>query len=123
MALSRKQLKVLPVLLSTPTLAAAARVSKVSRRQLDRWLQQSDFKKELDAAARELFAGALLRLRAGAPAAASTISQLRSTASTDGVRLRAACATFDLIARADLSDVLARLEKLEALQEKHPAGV
>ena len=45
--LTTRQRMALPILASAPSVAAAARLSNVGRRTLDRWLRDDDFREEL----------------------------------------------------------------------------
>jgi hypothetical protein len=121
MTLSRKQLRTIPLILSQPSLAAAATAAGVAPRTLDRWLAQPAFRAAVDGAAREIFQEALIKLRAKAPAAADTVDRLRRKAKSEAVRLRAALAVFNLVSRADLEDILQRLEALEEEQREENA--
>jgi len=108
-----KQQRAVLALLRERTVSEAAAAAGVGERTLYKWLKLPEFKAALADASRALFADAIDKLRAEAPEAVETIRELRVSAQTDSVRLRAALAVFDVIAKADLEEMTRRLEALE----------
>jgi len=114
--LSSDQRRAILALISTKSVAEAAKQSKVGQRTLWRWLGNPDFKGELVAAEGELIDSAtrrLLQLQAGAIDTVETL--MNDQLVRHSVRLRAAQTVLDhLLKLRELRNVEARLAALEA---------
>ena len=76
--LTKRQLQVLPFLLSCPTYEEAARQAHVSVKQIYCWLKTSDFKAELDKRRNEIIEEAVNKLKYNTTIAADTLIALLS---------------------------------------------
>jgi hypothetical protein len=97
MALTRKQLAVIPILMSTLTNKEAAMVSGIGLRTLQRWLaEDEEFKAELLKAGKRTIDQNSLRLIGSQGQAISVmLAILNSPTSTDADRLKAARLLFE----------------------------
>jgi transposase-like protein len=95
-----KQRTGLLALLSTPSVAAAARASGLSRETLHRWLRDPDFRAELDWHRDEAFRIGLCRVVSAAERAVETLTELLRYGSPR-VQLKAAKATLGLVLGAN----------------------
>jgi hypothetical protein len=112
--LPRKQEQAIAALLSEPTVAAAAAAADVSERTLRAWLTLPAFRSAYRAARSEVLESAVARLQRTADRAVETLEQALS-APRDSDRIRAATAILDRAqSGAELSDLLERIEALEA---------
>jgi hypothetical protein len=112
--LTRNQIKAISALLSTQTIAEAAKLTRVGERTLHRWLTQEDFRAALFAAAGESISGAVRRLVAGRDAALDTIYDLMQNAESENVRRLAARDWLDTLQQSyDLEIFEERISALE----------
>jgi hypothetical protein len=101
-------------LLTAPNLKTAATKAGVGVRTLKRWLAEPDFQADYQQARRRYLETALGRLQKGAGKAVSRLIRLVDSPDAK-VAVRAALGLLDrAIKAAELQDVLARLEVLEA---------
>jgi hypothetical protein len=100
--MTRNQQTGLLALLSTPSVAAAARASGLSRETLHRWLRDPAFRAELDRYREEAFQVALCQVMATAERAVGTLTGLLRY-SSPRVQLKAAKAVLDLAFAADFA--------------------
>lgn len=114
--LSERKRRAIAVLLTTPSVAAAARASNIGERTLRRWLSDPDFRGTYSDASRELLHESIGRLRATAGEAVTTLSEaLRDDQSA--VRVRAALGILDLAIKVDADGIVRRVAALERQQE------
>lgn len=113
--LSPPQHKAIAALLACRTIGQAAKVAEVGERTLTRWLADGDFKAELAAARRSIFASAVDALRQAANDAVDVLRQVMTDAETNAaIRVQAASAVLAHAFRAvELSDISERLDSLE----------
>jgi hypothetical protein len=98
--MTRNQQRGLVALLSTASVAAAARASGLSRETLHRWLRDPDFRAVLDRHRDEAFRITLCRVVSAAGRAVETLTGLLRYGSPR-VQLKAAKAALDLAFAAD----------------------
>lgn len=105
-------------LLEAPSVARAAVQAGITRRQLDRWLDNPDFQRRLRRARDRVFGAALCRLCALASEAVEVLARgLEDNPSVNRIQLWSAKAILEHagLARADeLSELQARLEQVLA---------
>jgi hypothetical protein len=113
--LSDRQLKTIPVILSSRSLTEAGRKANVSRTQLNRWMAQDAFVEELERTRDQMLEGSLDALQAGAKEAVDSLLRLiRDPAK--GIRLKASDRSlFYILKVKELRDIEARLTTLEKL--------
>jgi hypothetical protein len=125
--ITRRQERVLGALLSTPSVAAAARSAGVGLRTVRRWLAEDDaFRAALRDARRRALEVATSRLAATTAKAVTTLEALiDGTAESDAqTRCRAALGVLaTAIKSAEVDDLTARVEALEARAGVPPATV
>lgn len=114
--LTTPQQRAIAALLSTKSVAEAAKQAKVAERTLFRWLAEPEFKRQLGIAERELVSTATRRLLQYQDAAITTIVSIMADRQySAGVRLRAATTVIDTMLRLrELFDLEERLSTLEA---------
>ncbi len=98
------------------TVAAAARKANVAERTLYRWLNDEDFRREVNQARAEMFRRAAGCMAEGAVSGALTLRQLCLRGKSENVRLGAARALIDLGAK--LSEIVDLEERLSALERQ-----
>lgn len=112
--LTRRQLHVLPFLISNPTVDLAAKQSGVSAKQIFGWLHQPAFRQELESRKNEAVNQAVDRLKLTACKACDTLIELLDTAQSDSVKHRVAVDMLNLTLKfMEFKDVEQRLKKLE----------
>ena len=112
--ISPRQRQAVEALMTAPTIRAAARLAKVSERQLYRWLDAPAFRAELHRAEGEALGGAARRLAALAGQAVETLAGALD-ADVGHSRIRAAVAILEQAQRLrELTDLEARITALEA---------
>lgn len=114
--MTAKQELAIRALLTTPTLAAAARQVHISQRTLSRWLEDADFRSALATAEGELIDAAqrqLLRLQSKA---IGVHEELLGAGVPHSVRLRAAQSVIDAMMK--LRELRTVEERLAALEER-----
>ena len=111
--LSRKQDAAIGALLSHPTISAAAQSVGLGEATLRRWLKEPDFLGAYRATRRDALEHCVVLLQKAGSAAVEALQQsLRAT--SEGVRLRAACAILDYSMKgAELLDLETRIAVLE----------
>ena len=112
--LTRRQLHVLPFLISNPTVDLAAKLSGVSAKQIFDWLNQSTFKQELENRKNEAVTQAVDRLKLTASKACDTLISLLNNAQSDSTKHRVAVDMLNMTLKfMEFRDVEQRLRKLE----------
>ncbi len=111
--LSPRQEAALPVLASAPTIAQAARLSKVGRRTLHRWLQDPEFREQYAQQQRESAELAKGHLRSLALQAVLQLGEFLDDPKPE-IRLRAARTILSYSARFnDIQEIQAQVQALE----------
>lgn len=112
--LTRRQLHVLPFLISNPTVELAAKQSGISPKQIFDWLNQSVFRQELENRKNEAVNQAVDRLKATASKACDTLIGLLDHAESESVRHRVAVDMLNMTLKfMEFKDVEQRIRKLE----------
>jgi hypothetical protein len=112
--LTRRQLHVLPFLISNPTVESAANQSGISAKQIFDWLNQPIFRQELENRKNEGVNQAVDRLKATASKACDTLIGLLDHAESESVRHRVAVDMLNMTLKfMEFRDVEQRLRKLE----------
>lgn len=112
--LTRRQLHVLPFLISNPTVESAAKQSGVSAKQIFDWLNQPIFRQELENRKNEGVNQAVDRLKATASKACDTLIGLLDHAESESVRHRVAVDMLNMTLKfMEFKDVEQRIRKLE----------
>lgn len=112
--LTRRQLHVLPFLISNPTVESAAKQSGVSAKQIFDWLNQPIFRQELENRKNEGVNQAVDRLKATASKACDTLIGLLDHAESESVRHRVAVDMLNMTLKfMEFRDVEQRIRKLE----------
>lgn len=112
--LTRRQLHVLPFLISNPTVDLAAKLSGVSAKQIFDWLNQPTFRQELENRKNEAVSQAVDRLKLTASKACDTLIGLLDNAQSDSIRHRVAVDMLNMTLKfMEFRDVEQRLRKLE----------
>jgi len=112
--LTRRQLHVLPFLISNPSVEYAAKQSGVSAKQIFDWLNQPAFRQELENKKNEAVNQAVDRLKATASKACETLISLLDHAESESVRHRVAVDMLNMTLKfMEFKDVEQRIRKLE----------
>lgn len=112
--LTRRQLHVLPYLLSCPTVELAAKQSGVSAKQIFQWLNQPLFRGDLESRKNEAVNEAVDRLKLTASKACDTLIYLLDNAQSDSIKHRVAVDMLNMTLKfMEFRDVEQRLRKLE----------
>ena len=111
--LTRKQDAAIGALLSHPTISAAAQSVGLGEATLRRWLKEPDFLGAYRATRRDALEHCVALLQKAGSAAVEALQQSLQ-ATSEGVRLRAACAILDYSMKgAELLDLETRIAVLE----------
>jgi DNA-binding MurR/RpiR family transcriptional regulator len=111
--LSPRQLRVLPFLASAPSIAEAARQTQVSYSTLMRWLQEDDFREELDRLRQEAASLAQSQLQGMMLVGLNVIADALKDPNP-AVRLRAAYLSVSFALRSnDLREIQESMARLE----------
>ena len=111
--INRKQDAAIGALLSQPTISAAARSVGLGEATLRRWLKEPDFLGAYRATRRDALEHCVALLQKTGSAAVEALQQSLQ-ATSEGVRLRAACAILDYSMKgAELLDLETRIAVLE----------
>jgi TATA-binding protein-associated factor Taf7 len=112
--LTRRQLHVLPFLISNPTVESAAKQSGVSPKQIFDWLNQPAFRQELENRKNEAVNQAVDRLKATTSKACDALIGLLDHAESESVRHRVAIDLLNMTLKyMEFKDVEQRIRKLE----------
>lgn len=112
--LTRRQLHVLPFLISNPSIESAAKESGVSAKQIFDWLNQSNFRQELENRKNEAVNQAVDRMKTNASKACDTLISLLDSAESESVRHRVAIDLLNMTLKyMEFKDVEQRIRKLE----------
>lgn len=112
--LTRRQLHVLPFLISNPTVDLAAKLSGVSAKQIFDWLNHPAFRQELENRKNEGVNQAVDRLKLTASKAVDTLIDLLDNAQSDSIKHRVAIDMLNMTLKfMEFRDVEQRLRKLE----------
>jgi hypothetical protein len=112
--LTRRQLHVLPFLISCPTVEMAGQQADVSTKQIFEWLNQPVFRQELEHRKNEAVNQAVDRLKLTASKACDTLISLLDNAQSDSIKHRVAVDMLNMTLKfMEFRDVEQRLRKLE----------
>jgi len=112
--LTRRQLHALPFLISSPTIESAAKQSGISNKQIFDWLNQPNFRQELENRKNEAVNQAVDRLKLTACKACETLISLLDNAQSDSIKHRVAVDMLNMTLKfMEFKDVEQRLRKLE----------
>lgn len=112
--LTRRQLHVLPFLISNPSVESAAKESGISAKQIFDWLNQLSFRQELENRKNEAVNQAVDRLKTTASKACDTLIGLLENAESESVRHRVAIDLLNMNLRyMEFKDIEQRIRKLE----------
>ena len=112
--LTRRQLHVLPFLISNPTIESAAKQSGVSPKQIFDWLNQPAFRHALENRKNDAVNQAVDRLKATASKACDTLIGLLDHAESESIRHRVAVDMLNMTLKfMEFKDVEQRIRKLE----------
>ncbi|MBP8304771.1 MAG: hypothetical protein KBE04_11680 [Phycisphaerae bacterium] len=119
-AFAQRQQQAITALLSSTSVAQAARACGLTERTLRRYLDSPPFREQVQAARREAYGLAVGRLGSISCEAVETLASLmRDTAVAAGVRCRCAVAILDAAGSGlELSDVAEKVEDLLARLER-----
>jgi phage terminase small subunit len=117
--LTARQLKFLPVLLESPTYAAACKAGRVSRDTLYEWLKDPTFKAELERQRDELVAQGFALLSQSVGKAVETLVGLLDTGDGRLKRLAARDILDQHVKFRELDDLTRRIEAIEERLEAH----
>ena len=112
--LTRRQMHVLPFLISNPTVEMAAKQAEVSPKQIFDWLNQPAFRQELENRKNEAVNQAVDRLKATASKACDTLIGLLDNAQSESIRHRVAVDMLNMTLKyMEFKDIEQRIRKLE----------
>ena len=112
--LTRRQLHVLPFLISNPTVDLAAKLSGVSAKQIFDWLNQPLFRQELEKRKNDGVNQAVDRLKLTASKACDTLIGLLDNAQSDSIKHRVAVDMLNMTLKfMEFKDMEQRIRKLE----------
>ncbi len=117
--LTRRQKRLLPLLVSMPSEQQACDEAKVSRSTLYSWKQQESFTDALQAAQDEAFAESLSKVKVNATAAVETLLELMTAGKQD---VRARCAALILEHGIKIRQVEELEKRLAILEQAVGAG-
>lgn len=118
-----KRTIVLEALLAGKSQAAAARLARISRRTVVRWMTAPDFADKLTQSRTEAFTEALAALKGGAaPAVQTLLKNLKSRRPSERRQAAKEILAF-AFKGVELEDLEARLVKLEKYMETQTAGL
>lgn len=117
--LTRRQKRLLPLLVSMPSEQQACDEAKISRSTLHLWKQQEAFMDALQAAQDEAFAESLSKVKVNATAAVDTLLELMSAGKQD---VRARCAALILEHGIKIRQVEELEKRLAMLEQAVGAG-
>ncbi len=122
--LSHKQEQAVLALLTSPTVAAAAKSCRVPERTVYRWLDKPDFTRAYRRCRREAFAQAVALTQRYAPVAINTLAKIMADDSAPySSRVAAAIALLRFGRESlELDDLAARVDALEADRESEVAS-
>lgn len=110
--LTRRQLRVLPVLLAADSIVEAAKLTRTGERTLQRWLTLPAFQRALRDLGKRAAELAVARLHGHAADAVTTLAAgMRGQRKAPAIR--AAIAVLSLLQAGDMADVMDRLDELE----------
>jgi hypothetical protein len=117
---SGNRARALAALLTSPSIAAAARAAGLGEKTIDRYLRTPGFRAALRDAQRRVFENSLGALQAGLAEAVMTLgTTIASTAAPPAVRVGAAAALVDMALRA--TEAVEIAERVRALEAAAPA--
>jgi hypothetical protein len=112
--LTRRQLHVLPFLISNPTVESAAKQSGISAKQIFDWLKQPIFRQELENRKNDGVNQAVDRMKLTASKAVDKLIDLLDNAQSDSIKHRVAVDMLNMTLKfMEFRDVEQRLRKLE----------
>ena len=117
-AISQRQLRALPILLSSRSITDAARRLHLNRDTLHEWLSQTEFRKVYDEQLSELVKSSIGSLKLAGSKAVDVLNRLLDNRSPS-VRFKAACRVIDSLEKfIELENIEARLSELERRIQK-----
>ena len=112
--LTDRQLRALPYLVAAPTMSEGARVAEVGERTLYRWMNDDDFRRELERRRSEASELAYVELKGLMLKAVQVLGDAMEDSSSQ-VRVRAAQTALSVGLKAtELKDIQKRLDLLDA---------
>lgn len=113
-ALTARQIHVLPFILENPCVEQAAKLSGVSSKRIFEWLNEPLFKQELDKRRNEAVDSAVDRLKSMTSKACETLISLLDEAKNESVRHRVAVDMLNMTLKfMEFKEVEQRIRKLE----------
>ncbi len=117
--LTPKQQRTIIALLSSRNLGAACKQAGVSRTTLSRWLEDPTFKEALSKARGEAIRETTIALIGCREMALEVLQNLMSNGTSESIRRQTAIDWLNMLLRFnDLSDIEARITRLEAEQQE-----
>lgn len=111
--LSRRQLKTVPFLVSSPTYTQGCEKAKINKTTLYKWLKKPEFKAELDRQRSEIVEAAFGMIAQNIEKAVSTLVGLLDTGDDRVKRLTANDIIGHFLKRRELVDLEERIEQIE----------
>lgn len=111
--LSRRQLKTVPFLVSSPTYTQGCEKAKINKTTLYKWLKKPEFKAELDRQRSEIVEAAFGMIAQNIEKAVSTLMGLLDTGDDRVKRLTANDIIGHFLKRRELVDLEERIEQIE----------
>jgi hypothetical protein len=116
--LSRRQLKAIPFLVSSPTYTQGCEKAKVNKATIYKWLKNPDFKAELDRQRSEIVEAAFDMIAQNIEKAVSTLVGLLDTGDDRVKRLTANDIISHFFKHKELDDLEERIQQIEQQLEK-----
>jgi DNA-binding MurR/RpiR family transcriptional regulator len=122
--MTAKHEKLLAALLCSPTIQGAAKVAGISEATALRYLKEAEFSDAYRDARREVVSHALTGLQAACSEAVKTLREVATDITAPASsRVSAAKSILEMSVRSiELDDLAARVETLEAMQEREGAN-
>ena len=117
--ISPLQLKAIPFILSSDSIDAAAKESKIGRATINRWLKQPYFKSMIEEKRQELFEAGLSRLKAATDKASQVMIKLLDSKDETTQRLAAKDVLNFALKALETQDLEERIERIEAVSYTH----
>ncbi len=117
--LSRRQLKAIPFLVSSPTYTQGCEQAKINKTTLYKWLKNTEFKAELDRQRSEIVETAFGMIAQNIEKAVSTLVGLLDSGDDRVKRLTANDIISHFLKYKELKDLEERIRQIERQLEKH----
>ena len=111
--LTDRQLKVIPIIVSSPTYTDGCKKARLNRATFYQWLKQPEFKAELDRQRNEIVEAAFGMIAANIEKAVSTLVGLLDTKDERVKRLTANDIIGHFLKHKELKDLEERIERIE----------